>query len=64
MGLPEAKTRCRQLLGRMPRIGYEVLVLEDTVSIRGFQSLHRVYLANESGRLRVWEWFEPVPMRR
>lgn len=56
MTIKRAKELCRDQIGRLPRVGYEVCVSEGIEDGQKFA----VYLANEGGRLRVWEWREPM----
>ncbi len=55
----EAKNACKDKWGKLPRIGYEMIVaeqkpLEDAVlSCTGY----RTFLTNECGYFRVWTYF-------
>jgi hypothetical protein len=66
MTITHAKELSRQTIGRLPKCGHEVCIEH------GYRQLtltnewdgkkvfgrfeYRIYLANESGRYRVWEW--------
>lgn len=56
VSIDEAKRLCKALIGRLPRMGYEVLVKIDKVQTKEGMRKHKVYLVNESGRYRTWEW--------
>lgn len=60
MTIERAKNIAREKLGRLPRMGYECLVLEYDENRRepyaGFAAVHvRVWLVNTSGRLSLKE---------
>lgn len=66
-----AKELCRAQFSRLPRAGYESLIVLDTVPVRGLYSNfpnaeylcpRSVYLQNNGGSFRVWEYISPIPI--
>ena len=72
MTIKQAKELAIERNGRLPRCGWETVVeegcrqgevidLNDRTVYGWFE--YRVYLSNEGGRFRVWEWHNPFPVR-
>lgn len=57
----QAKELCMQRFNKIPKIGYEMQIDSGISEIRNNPREYRTYLANESGRFRVWTWISVNP---
>ena len=69
----QAKKFCKQKFGRLPRMGYEMMIEYDFVEITEdkvgtvYHGTHKfkykTYLAYEAGGFRLWTWIDVNPAR-
>lgn len=59
----QCKKICNELHGRLPRVGYEILVRKGQTkeTHTGRNHEYHLYLANEAGKYRVWTWINGTP---
>lgn len=62
LSIKSAKVLSRATIGRLPKVGHETCIIDDTIKCsKGFAHKRNVYLANDAGKLRIWEWISVEP---
>ena len=69
----QAKKFCKQKFGRLPRVGYEMMIEYDFVEVSEdkvgspqhgtHKYKYKTNLANEAGGFRLWTWIDAFPAK-